>query len=130
MGCPCDWVRFERANNPAHLVSLQWFVTTDIILGLHESMLERGLTMSLKGNAAYLMMLSEIQVETYVAEGGVKCPHCGSPEIEASNQIFNEAGIFFDCACLTCLRTWKEHYELAGITPTEEGDERVHGTSN
>ena len=75
------------------------------------------------------MTLSETEIDTYVAEGGVKCPYCQSEDLEASNQEFTEAGIFFDCACIGCLHEWKEHYKLASIT-SKEDDDRVHGTSN
>ena len=71
------------------------------------------------------MTLSESQVAAYVAGGGVECPHCGSPEIEASNQEFTDAGIFFDCECTEYLRKWREHYKLVAITPKEEATDVV-----
>ena len=74
--------------------------------------------------------LSEAQVEAYVADGGVECPYCQSEELEASNQVFTEAGIYFDCSCLSCLNGWKEHYVLASIFPMDDDDNRVPDTSN
>jgi DNA-directed RNA polymerase subunit M/transcription elongation factor TFIIS len=87
--------------------------------------------MSLKGrDSAECVVLSEAQVETYVAAGGTKCPYCGSPEIEASNQEIADDGTFtFDCECTDCLREWRELYKLVGIMP-KKSDARVHGTSN
>jgi hypothetical protein len=66
------------------------------------------------------MVFSESQVKSYIADGGTKCLHCGSPEIEASNQVITEEGIFFDCECTDCLQEWKEHYKLVGISPMKE----------
>ena len=68
------------------------------------------------------MDITESQSKAYVAEGGTKCPHCGSEELVASNQIIEKDGIYFDCECSECLREWKEHYVLARIFTKDESE--------
>lgn len=51
----------------------------------------------------------------YVAAGGMKCPHCGSNNIEAVRNLDMEGTTCYqDISCGDCERTWIDVYKLIG----------------
>jgi len=63
------------------------------------------------------MALSEGQIKQYAEGGGVKCPHCGSPEIEGMSGFECDAGyIDQEVRCGGCGKAWHDVYRLVGIS--------------
>jgi len=56
-----------------------------------------------------------INKETYINSGGVKCPYCGSENIEGGDREFEEGFSLQEVLCLTCSRSWTDQYTLTGI---------------
>lgn len=59
--------------------------------------------------------------EEYVAADGVKCPFCGSEEIEGG-PVEIDCGANQEVTCLKCERRWFDSYELTGFFTTDEED--------
>ena len=59
-------------------------------------------------------MLTEAKKKQYVREGGIRCPYCGSKEIEPG-KIRTDFVITVDVDCEACHRQWQERYDLAGV---------------
>jgi hypothetical protein len=59
-------------------------------------------------------MLTEAKKKQYVREGGIRCPYCGSKEIEPG-KIRTDFVITVDVDCEACHRKWQERYDLAGV---------------
>jgi len=56
-----------------------------------------------------------IDKEAYIRSGGVKCPYCGSENIEAD--VINVDGKegWSDVYCHSCANSWRDVYTLTDI---------------
>lgn len=61
-------------------------------------------------------MFTKEQEQAYLDNGAVKCPKCGSDNIEA-NHWNNDGGLTAtqECGCLNCDAEWLDVYNLVGI---------------
>jgi len=61
--------------------------------------------------------LSSEQAENYVQQGGVRCPYCGSGDIEGSRVEIDAGTAWQEVSCSHCESRWQDVYELVSITP-------------
>jgi hypothetical protein len=59
-------------------------------------------------------------LERYLAEGGVRCPRCGSKEVDCSDAEFDAGGAWGGVTCLACGLEWRDRYELVGVRLIDE----------
>jgi len=65
--------------------------------------------------------LIQAKVNEYVKHDGVRCPYCGSENIEAVD-ISTDAGSAYDEKVCICGRSWTDVYHLVGIVHDDEKD--------
>jgi len=58
----------------------------------------------------------------YLASGGRRCPFadCGSDDIEGGGLDMDDGGVWQDCECHACGRSWTDDYDLTGVRPGAE----------
>lgn len=57
----------------------------------------------------------EYRNESYVADGGTKCPFCGSEEISGGGMQTDVGRAWQNMECEDCGSTWNDTYRLTGI---------------
>ena len=62
-------------------------------------------------------MLSQKVKDRYVDHGGVRCPYCGSDDIEAG--AFEGDGSYQNVVCHKCDKRWRDVYSLVDIEEIE-----------
>ena len=60
---------------------------------------------------------SEPDKKTYLAQGGVNCPFCGSSEIEGEGFDYEGEHIFQDIYCIDCRKEWTDIFSLTDMEP-------------
>jgi len=63
------------------------------------------------------MVLTKAQKEKYLEKGGIRCPHCGSGDLNTRvKPRTNSCGqITQDIQCFGCGEFWTDIYTLSGI---------------
>ncbi len=54
--------------------------------------------------------------QEYTQEGGTRCPHCGSLEIEGHEVNIDAGHARQEMSCNRCGQGWQDFYTLAGYT--------------
>jgi hypothetical protein len=54
--------------------------------------------------------------ETYAAQGGGRCPACGSEDVTFSGVEVDPTTVTHQASCLRCGALWCDLYTLAGYT--------------
>ena len=64
--------------------------------------------------------MTEDQIKAYVRHGGMRCPHCESPNLTGGSlEDAGEPGVRGDAECNTCGKKWVEIFTLTGVEPRE-----------
>jgi len=72
--------------------------------------------------------LTDMAADKYVAQGGVRCPHCGSDEI-TQGRIQTDAGTAWcRSACDACRAEFRDNYTLDGVTSESRPSQHVDET--
>ena len=59
-------------------------------------------------------------VQQYLANGGVRCPNCGSDDISSTESVeVTDGGAVQDCECDICFASWTDIYQIVGIANLE-----------
>ena len=66
--------------------------------------------------------MNKDRVTKYIRSGGVKCPYCGSEEIEGGSIEIDEGRAVQSITCLNCDKFWDDIYSLSGIHDEEEAE--------
>ena len=66
--------------------------------------------------------MNKDRVTEYIRSGGVKCPYCGSEEIEGGSIEIDEGRAVQSITCLNCDKFWDDIYSLSGIHDEEEAE--------
>lgn len=66
-----------------------------------------------------LALVPASPMDIYVREGGVRCPNCGSSDIEGSNVDIIEGGAFQSISCTVCYARWTDCYTLTSFSEME-----------
>ncbi len=61
------------------------------------------------------MELTEDQMKAYIAAGGVRCPICGSADIEGAQVEIDGGRATQTVSCVRCCAEWIDDYVLTGI---------------
>jgi hypothetical protein len=69
-------------------------------------------------------MLSDEKEVSYVANGGGKCPGCGSDSLTAGTMEVDGARAYCPVTCDKCNATWQDIYRLIDIDNFEPGVEQ------
>ncbi|MFZ4438053.1 MAG: hypothetical protein ACOYOS_06460 [Syntrophales bacterium] len=64
------------------------------------------------------MGLTREQKREYIKTGGVRCPYCGSSQIDVEKTEISETA-YQECRCW-CGKSWTDRYTLTGIDEEEE----------
>lgn len=56
-----------------------------------------------------------IDKTAYINSGGVKCPYCGSTDIEGGSREQDDNYMLQEVLCLTCSHSWTDQYTLTDI---------------
>jgi len=64
--------------------------------------------------------LNENEVKQYVQAGGVKCPFCGSEDVEGGSMDVDTGYVSQEVTCLECDSTWNDLYKLIDVVEIEE----------
>ena len=59
--------------------------------------------------------LSDEQMQQYLSLGGVRCPHCGSQDLEGQSVEINQGEAVQEVGCDSCGACWYDIYVLARI---------------
>ncbi len=71
-------------------------------------------------------MITQEQVNAYVAMGGNVCPVCGHWDVQANSAPETATGIAWQkCYCPKCEAEWADDYALVGVTLNDGDDEIV-----
>jgi DNA-directed RNA polymerase subunit RPC12/RpoP len=70
-------------------------------------------------------MLSEEAKKKYLEDHGVRCPYCGSDNIDAQDADFLDDMMYQKVECLNCQKEWTDHYKLVDIGESEEDDPQL-----
>jgi hypothetical protein len=65
------------------------------------------------------MNLTNRQKQEYIRIGGIRCPYCGSGQINTTLRHKGEE-IHQECLCL-CEKSWTDLYTLTGIKEKKDG---------
>lgn len=52
----------------------------------------------------------------YLADGGSRCPHCGSENLEGGRVQADGPIAWCGVSCLACEREWTDQYTLSGVS--------------
>jgi hypothetical protein len=63
--------------------------------------------------------LTKKQRREYVDKGGVRCPFCGTENIEARGLKTESGAVWQDVTCLDCGEGWQDVYTLTDIDTGE-----------
>ena len=69
------------------------------------------------------------QLATYLAHGGVTCPHCQSEQIEGGFVTVEQGCAFQEVDCHSCNASWVDRYTLTAVQdfqPPQSAVERVN----
>jgi len=58
--------------------------------------------------------------EQYIAEGGTRCPFCGSLDIEGQEVNIDAGQAWQDVYCNHCRKEWQDTYTLTGYADTNK----------
>jgi hypothetical protein len=62
----------------------------------------------------------------YLADGGSKCPFCGSDEIEGGHMEVDGTTTWQEVTCLKCDESWQDIYQLSDVEPVAPAkDEKI-----
>ena len=61
-------------------------------------------------------MITEQQIQTYINQGGVKCPYCSSDDIDVKFNELNYGLLTQIVVCHECKKEWQDVYKLQTIT--------------
>lgn len=56
--------------------------------------------------------------EQYLAQGGTRCPFCGSLQIEGQEVNIDAGNAWQDMTCNDCHAEWQDTYTLTGYADT------------
>lgn len=59
------------------------------------------------------------QREKYIAQGGVRCPYCGSEDLDGGSVQIDRGTASQDITCLDCGKEWEDTYVLVNSTVKE-----------
>lgn len=65
-----------------------------------------------------------ISPQDYVLLRGVRCPACGSDDIEGKNVEIDAGSAGQEMTCTTCNSRWEDNYILTGYVNLEERDKK------
>ncbi len=68
------------------------------------------------------MSLTEDQQKKYVSSGGVRCPYCGSDDIEGGFVEINAGGAEQELVCNACQKKWRNVYQLVHIEEVQNAE--------
>ena len=68
--------------------------------------------------------LNKKQKKEYVDQGGVKCPYCGSDDIDVSNRNEEDTEIRDGVRCLSCDKEWTDVYKIVQIIEEDAAPNR------
>jgi hypothetical protein len=60
-------------------------------------------------------MLSTNKKMKYIANRGLRCPHCGSADISGGPFDCDETGAWQEITCRACDKEWTDIYTLADV---------------
>lgn len=70
-------------------------------------------------------VMTDQQRKEYLKNNGVKCPYCGSKDVEGGSIDVDSGRVSQDISCTTCGAEWMDHYTLTGVSelspPNNEG---------
>jgi hypothetical protein len=61
-------------------------------------------------------MLTDKEIEEYIAKDGVICPYCGSKDLHTGDTDWDCGVMWMSCMCGDCDREWVDQYTLSGIS--------------
>jgi hypothetical protein len=63
--------------------------------------------------------LTQKQANEYLRNGGIKCPYCGSEDIQTTDRDMQAGSVFLEMICDSCNHRWTEGYQLVEIYDEE-----------
>ena len=61
------------------------------------------------------MALTKEQVDKYLKNGGIRCPKCGSDELQCSSMNYDAGVAWQDVTCEGCELEFRDLYTLTGV---------------
>lgn len=57
--------------------------------------------------------------EEYVQHSGVRCPYCGSPDLDGGSVTVDAGAAWQGISCNGCGESWQDQYKLVGYQPED-----------
>lgn len=62
------------------------------------------------------MKITAVDIAQYLELGGVRCPACGSYDLENGRVRTDDTTLLRSVECHSCKATWDDVYALVGVT--------------
>lgn len=63
--------------------------------------------------------LTQEQIQMYLAAGGLRCPYCGSTQIQGNEWNADSGSATQEVGCNDCDESWLDVYSLVGVESIE-----------